>query len=134
MNTARILGPHGWETVIGERTAAWLSGHLRGLPRPSDPAVVDDLERLDLLARHWQQTRPTSGSSGSSLANTPEVTRPLTHDDDILSSGQAAQICGLTSRAVRLACEQGRLDGRRDDAGHWHVRRRDLDEWRRRAA
>jgi hypothetical protein len=52
--------------------------------------------------------------------------------DSWLRSEQAASLAGVTSRAIRAACAEDRLPGRKSPTGGWLVRRSAVVQWKRR--
>lgn len=57
--------------------------------------------------------------------------QPPGQPDLWLRSEQAARLAGVTPRAIRAACAEDRLPGRKGPEGGWLVRRSSVDEWRR---
>jgi Helix-turn-helix domain len=60
--------------------------------------------------------------------------QPSGQPDSWLRPEQAARLAGVTPRAIRAACAEGRLPGRKSPAGGWLVRRSSVEEWRRKRA
>ncbi len=119
--------------VVTARVAAWLDARglsaLRVNARGVDAEVDAVLAALHYAALSWR----TSLSSAQS-----EVAGPDVEDAPGLtwvSSSTAADLLGITDRAVRLAMESGRLPAEKVD-GRWRVAREDLEHFRagRRAA
>ena len=124
---------HGWDgpvIVVSPRVAAWLVVHTDLAPhriaeRGNDPEVDAVLLAITRVGNAWR-TSATSAPSGSQKAPEPEVA-PLSK---VMSSSEAAEVLGVTDRAVRLACEAGRLPATRT-ARRWQITRTDLDTYRR---
>ncbi|MDP9466822.1 MAG: helix-turn-helix domain-containing protein [Actinomycetota bacterium] len=123
--------------VVTARVAAWLDARglsaLRVNARGVDAEVDAVLAALHYAALSWR----TSLTSAQPEVE-PEVAGPDVGDAPGLawvSSTQAADLLGITDRAVRLAMESGRLPAEKVD-GRWRVAREDLEHFRagRRAA
>lgn len=133
---AYVVGRYGAGAEVPGRVAALLFdrtdlARLRVEMRGEDPEVDEVLAALTYVANVYRtrSASATSANSGSRLDAVAEVAPPLSS----MSSGQAACALGITSRAIRLACEQGRLAGTRTN-GRWRISRADLDTYRRPAA
>lgn len=114
--------------VVPAKVAHWLGQHgldaLRIRARGENPEVDAVLSALRLAALTY--TASAGGStSGSLLASEAEVP-PLS---EWMSTGQAADALGVSPRAVRLACEQGRLPAAQVD-GRWRITRASVTSYR----
>ncbi|MGY1830144.1 helix-turn-helix domain-containing protein [Geodermatophilus sp. SYSU D01180] len=111
--------------IVPARVAEWLHRHLeldtaRKASRGIDSEVDNVLVALRVAALNWR-----ASVHGTSPRNVPE-TKPLSA---WLSTTQAADALGLTDRAVRTACSDGRLDAQRVD-GRWRISREALEHHR----
>lgn len=118
----------GQVVLVPAKVAHWLGAHgldrLRVSARGDDADVDAVLAALRLAA--LTHTASAGGStSGSVLANEAEVPP----SSEWMSTGQAADTLGITTRAVRLACEQGRLPAEQVD-GRWRITREDVTSYR----
>ncbi len=109
--------------VLPARVAAWLAHHvrlqeLRTRFRGADAEVDAVLVAITLAALHWR----TSGT-GSETATKPEV------GPGWLSSDRAGSLLGISSRAVRLAIAEGRLEADLVD-GRWRITREAFDKFK----
>ncbi len=118
--------------VVSARVAAWLLVHTdlarhRVDVRGTDPEVDAQLGALTYVGNLWRTaTSATSAATGSGLVEVPEVAA----SSGFMSSTEAADLLGVTDRAVRLACTGGRLPAARID-GRWQISRDDFDTYRR---
>lgn len=126
-----IIGSDGPAVVIDARTAAWLLKYadisrLRVHVRGTDPRISRALEEITFVGLEWR-----TSATGTAVAARPE---PATNSKQWLSTGQAADLVGVTSRAIRKAIAEGRLSasevgGRyrinREDAEHYKAARRE---------
>ncbi|MGY1778768.1 helix-turn-helix domain-containing protein [Geodermatophilus sp. SYSU D01036] len=111
--------------LVPARIAEWLHRHFeldaaRKATRGADPEVDSVLVALRIAALNWR-----SSVYGTSPRNVPE-TEPVSA---WLSTTQAADALGLTDRAVRSACSDGRLEAQRVD-GRWRISREALEHHR----
>ncbi len=120
-----LIRPREPAVLISARTAAWLERYggmtsLRVRVRGIDPAISAELEQLREAAMSWR------GSS----TGTDEATRqePAT-SSKWLSSTQAADLLGVTSRAVVKAIDRGALQGARV-GNRWRISREDVEHYR----
>lgn len=95
---------------------------LRGL----DPEVDAVLEALVIAAVQWRQRRGMASDMGSD-----QGTRGVGSSRSALTTAEAADLLGITQRAVRLAIEERRLAGRLS-GGVWLVDREDIEQFRAR--
>ena len=113
--------------VSARVAAALLTGtdlaRYRSANRGLDPEVDAILVALTVCANRW---RTASAQPGSQIAPAPEVLPPSTE----MSCTEVADVLRITSRAVRLACQAGRLPATQTEAG-WRIARTDLDRYRR---
>jgi len=116
--------------VISGRTAAWLLSiadlpRLRIAHRGTDAEVDSQLLALTHVANAWRAaTSATSADSGSALDELPEVAPA----SKVMTTKTAAERIGITDRAVRLACDQGRIPATRV-VGRWQLERSDVDAY-----
>jgi len=128
---AYVHGVDGPVAIVTGRAAAWLLLHLdlashRIEVRGRDPELDAVLGAITYAGNHWRATSATSAPRGSILANDPEPAAPSVE----MTSLQAAELLGITTRAVRLACAAGRLPSTQTD-GCWRITTDDLDAYRR---
>lgn len=123
---ARYL--HGGDVVlVPAEVAAWLLTHsdltrLRTATRGADPRRDAVLLALTMAAHRHAATSAT----GSDSAAAPEVDSSLQR---WMSTKQAGQLVGLSDRAVRYACESGRLAAQKV-AGRYRISRSSLNQYR----
>ncbi|MDP9165419.1 MAG: helix-turn-helix domain-containing protein [Actinomycetota bacterium] len=127
--------------VLAYEFGAWLVANhldvevvLRTAAVHPHPQILQSALTLKSAAEQWDRwdgaAASASGSSARKLfAVQAEAPPPL----DEMSTAQAATVLGISSRAVRLACEQGRLPARVVD-GRRRIARQDLDSYRPRRA
>lgn len=123
---AYVHGLDGAVVVVTARTAAWLERHadlrrLRTEVRGTDPEVDAVLVALGVAAASW-----SASAVGSVRAPAPEV---AAESEVRLSTSSAADLLGVTDRAVRLACKGGRLRAERV-GGRWLIDREDVEHFR----
>ncbi len=128
VNTSAARYLHGGVVIVPAEVAAWLLANgdlnrLRVATRGADPRRDAVLMALAMAAH--QHMTVTSGD-GCRSAMEPEAAAPL----EWMSTTQAADQLGVTDRAVRLACQLGRLAARQV-GGRWQVSRAVLDEYQR---
>jgi hypothetical protein len=90
---------------------------------------------LDVVLLSWHAValqyvdtaRATASGNGSSMASTAEAAAP-SEVVAAVDSSEVARAAGITSRAVRLAAEEGRLPGKRV-AGRWWFTPEDVAAW-----
>ena len=99
---------------------------LQSAARDHSPQALAVLQALMTAAIAEQERAAASGGGRKPLDVRTEVAPALTE----MSTGSAADALGITSRAVRLACETGRLKARRDDDGNWRIAPPDLETFR----
>jgi hypothetical protein len=71
-------------------------------------------------------TAAVASAAGSSNFRRRDVEPEVAPASDVMGSAEAADLLGLTDRAVRLACEQQRLRGEQVD-GRWRIARIDVE-------
>lgn len=106
--------------LVTPRVAALLSNtpefaQLRARLRSGDEEVYGtlvDVTQLGLLAVN-------ASAPGSTSAPHPEAAAPSA--SKLLTTTQAAVRLGISSRAVRLACETGRLPASKTPDGRWQI-------------
>lgn len=109
--------------VVPVAFAAWLDRQvdlqrLRSAAK-GDPQLVAVLDAL-LFTAHYD--RGASSEGRKLVATTAEAAPRLT----VMSTQQAADVLGITGRAVRQACSAGRLRAHLVD-GRYRITRADLD-------
>ena len=88
--------------------------------RGRDPELDSVLVALKTAGVRWR-----ASFVGSSDAPDEEVLPA-----SVLTTRQAAQLLGMTSRAVRFALAEGRLEGRLLDSRRWEVSRESVEHYR----
>ncbi|WP_061269184.1 helix-turn-helix domain-containing protein [Cellulosimicrobium funkei] len=117
--------------IVPVRIAAWLATRtnlsaIRISARGTDPEVYAVLAALHRGGLQWQ-----TQATGSAQRKEPEVPAP----SKWVSTSKAADLLGITDRAVRLAIEEERLPAERHGR-NWRIARTDIEQYRaaRRAA
>lgn len=136
MSNARWRPPEAYVHGIGApvvvvpgRVAAWLERHtdlrrIRAGVRGQDPEIDAVLLALTVAAAAWR-----TSATGTKDADRPEVDPPCKQ----MSTSQAADLLGVTSRAIRQAVHEGRLTAER--VGYrWLLDREDVEHYRARRA
>jgi hypothetical protein len=85
-----------------------------------------------VLAAASAKSRRSMAGSGSRLA--AQIRDQAAFQQAELTTAQAAARAEVSERAIRLACADGRLTGRKGPAGRWLVRPNDVAGWLRRRA
>lgn len=106
-------------TIVPARVAAWLSRHanlsqIRIENRGNDQEVDSVLVALHHAALAWR----TSVTGSDQAPEAEELPRWITVKE-------AADLLDLTDRAVRLACQEGRLKARQEQ-GQWRIAQEDF--------
>lgn len=99
-----LVGVDGPSALVPPRVAALLERHgnlsaLRVRTRGVDPEATRVLEALHYAALSWR-----SSVTGTEEAPRPELTA------DWLSAAEAADVVGISSRGIRKAISEGRLE------------------------
>ncbi|MBB6343777.1 excisionase family DNA binding protein [Nonomuraea muscovyensis] len=120
-----VYGATGPVVVVPGRVAAWLERHaqlgrLRIERRGQDPEVDAVLAALRQAAAAWR-----SSATGTPNTNQPEPV-PLSPQ---MGTSSAADLLGITDRAVLKAIHEGRLPAERV-AGRWLITREDVEHFR----
>ena len=120
-----LIGVDGPAVTVPARIAAVLEGHadlsaLRVRTRGVDPEASSVLEALRYAAMSWRST-----ATGTARAPEPEPAA----SSRWLSTTQAADLLGLTPRAVVKAIAQGKLPATRVGNRH-RISREDLEHYR----
>ena len=120
-----LIGTAGPAVIVPGRVAAILDRQcrltdLRVRTRGVDPEATAVLEALHVAALAWR-----SSSTGTEAAPEPE---PATRSE-WMGSGQAADLLGVTSRAVRKAIADGRLAAV-EVGGRYRISREDVEHYR----
>lgn len=118
---------HGTVVVVPVSVAAWLDSQI-DLQRLRPQARADGMQTFAVLhallvAAHY--ARPTSARGRKALGASAEAAPP----SEVMSTDQAADLLGIGSRAVRLACAEGRLPAQQVD-GRWRIDRSDVNAYR----
>ncbi len=121
-----VHGTCGPVAVVPGRVASWLLRHadlarLRVEHRGMDGEVDSVLVAITVAAHSWR-----TSVVGSDVRKEPEG-EP--QSGLWLTSAQAADLLGLTDRAVRLAIYEERLQAERV-GGRWVIHREDLEHFR----
>lgn len=121
-----IVGKDGPAVILDARACAVLERYaglsdLRVRVRGVDPHISRQLEEVRLAALSWR-----SSATGTEEASGPE---PATDSERWLSTGEAADLVGVTSRAIRKAIDEGRLEAVKV-GGHNRISREDLEHYR----
>lgn len=119
---------HGFDgpgVVVPGRVAAWLNRHgglneLRRCIRGMDAEVDSVLVALSVAGTAW-----LSSVHGTTPRNVPEAAPKSAW----LTTTQAAHLLDQTDRAVRMACQSGRLQAEQEN-GRWRIRREDFEHYR----
>jgi excisionase family DNA binding protein len=121
-----LIGTSGPAVVLDARTCAWLEKYagltsLRVRVRGTDPAISKQLEDIRTAAMAWR---------GSATGTTDDIEpEPATDSDRWLSTGQAADLAGVTSRAIRRAIAEARLPAN-EVGGRYRISRDDLEHYK----
>lgn len=112
--------------VVPARVAAFLEqrAHLSALRvsvRGIDPEVSEVLESLRYVAMAWR-----GSAAGTEVEAGPE---PATDSKQWMTTGGAAGVLGITSRAVRKAIARGAIPAEEVD-GRYRVNREDIEHYR----
>jgi hypothetical protein len=120
------------DVTVSARTAALLTRtfkvrDLHTKLREFDEEIAVDLDALLLAAARWRE-RQTAARAVEieplpQVTSAPAVTAEVLSQCELLDTGQVADLLDVTSRAVRLACEAGRLRGQQDARGRWRISR-----------
>jgi excisionase family DNA binding protein len=121
-----IIGQEGPAVVIDARTAAWMLKYadisrLRVRVRGIDPRISRALEEITVVGLEWR-----TSATGTPVAAKPE---PATNSEQWLSTGQAADLVGVTCRAIRKAIAEARLPATQV-GGRYRISREDLEHYR----
>ncbi|MFJ1510909.1 helix-turn-helix domain-containing protein [Cellulosimicrobium funkei] len=121
-----VIGVDGPAVVVPARVAAWLEARaglsgLRVKARGIDPEVDAVLVAIRVVGLAWRDS-----ATGSHVEPEPEVPRG---SSQWLSTGQAADLLGITDRAVRLAISENRLPAQQV-AGRYRITRADVEHYR----
>jgi len=114
---------HGPGVFVPCSVAAWLNDRyrldlVRAQVRGTDPDVDAVLMAITQAAKAWRLT-----DYGSIPGPLSEPARQL------VSTGKAADILGISGRAVRAAIINRKLPAQRVD-GRWQIERHDIDNYR----
>jgi excisionase family DNA binding protein len=125
---AYLHGLDGSVRVPG-RIAAWLVrraglSDLRLSMRGVDPELDAVMEAIVMTAAAWRLQRGATSDLGSEQGKHPDVSSGST-----LTTTEAADLLGVSSRAIRLAIADSRLDARAS-GGVWLIDREDLERFR----
>lgn len=121
-----LVGVEGPAVVVPARIAAILERHadlsgLRVRTRGVDPEATAVLEALHVAALQWR-----GSATGTEEAAEAE---PATDSKRWLSTGEAADLVGVTARAIRKAIDEGRLEAVKV-GGRKRISREDLEHYR----
>jgi hypothetical protein len=75
--------------------------------------------------------RAAAATAAGVTAEAPGASQPPAWDaDSIWTTGEVANMTGLSSHGVRAACRRGRLAAGKDAAGEWQVTLAAVQQWR----
>lgn len=124
-----LIGTNGPAVVISAETAYYLEkltdgavSRLRVRARGANQRVGQEL--LEIREAAMRFTLPALPEV---KADSAEVARD---SEQWLSVIEVADLLGLTDRAVRLACSEGRLEAQQDDARRWRITRQAYEHYR----
>lgn len=122
-----IIGKDGPAVVLDARACAWLEQYARLSSvrkdfRGTDPHISQQLEEIRYAAMAWWRASASTGTEHDSEA---EVAAP----SKWLTTGQAADLLGITSRAVRLAIARGDVPAEKVGT-HNRISRADVEHYR----
>lgn len=125
---AYLHGLHGPVCLVSGRVADWLLtrtelDRLRKEHRGADPEVDAQLLALTHVALAYRTSDSTS-AVGSSVAPEPEAVP----QSSWVGTAQAADLLGITDRAIRLAIDEHRLPAEKVD-GRWRITREDVEHY-----
>lgn len=125
-----LIGTTGPSVVVPARIAAILEAHaglsaLRVRTRGTDAEATDVLEALRFAALSWRENVVGSASSGTSVAPKAEPEPACKW----MTTGKAADLIGISSRAIRKAIADGRLPAQ-EVGGRHRITREDLEHFR----
>ena len=103
--------------LVSGRVAYLLSSsravmEIRHRARSDDPELYQALADLHRYGLWWASPNGTTNAADAEVTTSSEVQK--------LTTRQAANRLGITPRAVRQACEQGRLPATKT-AGRWEI-------------
>lgn len=121
-----LVGTSGPAVLVPARVAAVIEKYarlsdLRVRTRGIDPEATAVLEALHVAALSWRST--ACGTTEDTEAE------PATDSNQWLTTGEAADLAGVTSRAIRKATDEGRLQCTRV-SGHRRISREDLEHYK----
>ena len=95
-------------------------------------ALQRTLEAVDAAARLWRESLATSAPTSAPLPQLPP-SGSETPPSRWISTQEAADLVGVTARAVRDAAESGRILGQKrgDGAGTWLISEASAEEYAR---
>ncbi len=127
--------------VLAYEFGAWLVANhlevdavLRTAAVHPHPQILQSALTLKSAAEQWDRwdgAAPSAGGSGQRKLFGVQAEAPPPLDE--MSTSQAAAVLGISARAVRLACESGRLPAALVD-GKRRIARQDVDRYRPRRA
>ncbi len=120
-----VHGIDGAVVIVPGRVAAWLTqqlglDRLRSEVRGMDAEVDHVLIGLAVAASDWR-----ASAYGTSPRNTPE----LAPKSSWLTTTEVADLLDMTDRAIRLACQSGRLPAERV-GDRWQISREQFEHYR----
>lgn len=128
--THYVHGTNAEVVIVPQRVCAYLAARagledFRLQHRGRDEEVDQVLLAMHVAALAWRGT-----ATGTRKAAAPE----LDANSGWLTTQQAANHLGITSRGVRKAINNSLLPATRSPEGHWRIRREDLEHYRQRKA
>lgn len=121
-----LLGVDGPAVLVPARIAALLEAKanlsaLRVRTRGVDPEATDVLEALHVAAMSWR-----GSACGTEVAAEAE---PAALSESWVTTGEAADLVGISSRAIRKAIAEQRLPAT-EDGGRHRISREDVEHFR----
>lgn len=120
------MGLDGPSVEVPGWACDWLERHTnlaaqRTSARGDDPTVDDVLVAIRHAALAWRERVTGSASALESMTSSPHgsalgsrvTAGSESNMSELLSTGDAADLIGITDSAVRIACRAGRLSARR---------------------
>jgi excisionase family DNA binding protein len=123
-----LIGTSGPAVVISVETAYYLErltggavSKLRVRARGTNQRVAQELLEIREAAMRFNPPLPEVEAD---LAEVPA------ESEQWLSVVQVADLLGLTDRAVRLACSEGRLEAQQDGSRRWRITKKAYEDYR----
>lgn len=125
-----LVGTDGPAVLLPPRIAALLESKaglsaLRVRLRGVDPEASDVLEAIRYAAMSWREAVPGSAPTGTKVAPEAEPEPACKW----VTTGKAADLVGISSRAIRKAIAEGRLPAT-EVGGRYRITCEDLEHFR----